>query len=110
MQRRWRRCGSASLWSFRPASRASPTVAGLGADSKPFLWLAAAGKSTLPVHLAFRAENRAQVDAFYRAAIAAGGKDNGAPVVRAIYHPDHYGAFAVDADGTNSEACCHTPE
>lgn len=85
-------------------------VAGLGADGKPFLWLADAGKTTPRVHLAFRAETRAQVDAFHRAAVAAGGRDNGAPGLRPQYHPDYYGAFVLDADGHNIEAVCRHPE
>lgn len=88
----------------------SVDVAGLGADGKPFFWLANAGKTTPRVHLAFRAENRAQVDAFYAAALAAGGTDNGAPGPRPIYHPNYYGAFVLDADGHNIEAVCHSPE
>jgi len=88
----------------------SVDVAGLGADGKPFFWLANAGKTTPRVHLAFRAENRAQVDAFYEAAIAAGGVDNGAPGPRPMYHPNYYGAFVLDADGHNIEAVCHSPE
>lgn len=88
----------------------SVDVAGLGADGKPFFWLADAGKTSPRIHIAFRAENRAQVDAFYEAAIAAGGKDNGAPGLRPIYHKDYYGAFVLDADGHNIEAVCHKPE
>lgn len=61
-------------------------------------------------HLAWRAENRAQVDAFYKAAIAAGGKDNGAPGLRPHYHPNYYGAFVIDLEGNNIEAVCHLPE
>jgi len=88
----------------------SVDVAGLGADGKPFFWLADAGKTTPRVHLAFRAENRAQVDAFHAAALAAGATDNGAPGPRPIYHPNYYGAFVRDADGHNIEAVCHSPE
>jgi len=62
-----------------------------------------------PMHVAFTAETRAQVDAFYAAAIAAGGKDNGAPGPRPHYHPDYYGAFVIDPDGVNVEAVCHRP-
>jgi catechol 2,3-dioxygenase-like lactoylglutathione lyase family enzyme len=87
----------------------SVDVAGLGADGKPFLWLANAGKTTPRVHLAFRAETRAQVDAFFKAAIAAGGTDNGPPGLRPMYHPNYYGAFVLDADGHNIEAVCHAP-
>jgi catechol 2,3-dioxygenase-like lactoylglutathione lyase family enzyme len=85
-------------------------VAGLGADGKPFLWISGGGKTSPHTHVAIRAENRAQVDAFYAAAIAAGGKDNGGPGLREMYHPNYYGAFVLDADGHNIEACCHHPE
>jgi catechol 2,3-dioxygenase-like lactoylglutathione lyase family enzyme len=85
-------------------------AAGFGAAGKPFFWLAGAGKATPPLHIAFAAGNRAEVDAFYKAAIAAGGKDNGSPGVRAHYHPNYYGAFVLDADGNNVEAVCHKPE
>jgi catechol 2,3-dioxygenase-like lactoylglutathione lyase family enzyme len=85
-------------------------AAGFGADGKPFFWLAGGGKTTPHVHLAFGANNRAEVDAFYKAAIAAGGKDNGPPGIRADYHPNYYGAFVLDPDGHNIEAVCHKPE
>jgi catechol 2,3-dioxygenase-like lactoylglutathione lyase family enzyme len=68
------------------------------------------GKVTPGVHVAFAAGNRADVDAFYQAAIAAGGKDNGPPGLRTHYHPTYYGAFVLDADGNNVEAVCHMPE
>ena len=61
-------------------------------------------------HVAFTAPDRATVDAFYAAAIAAGGKDNGAPGLRPKYHPNYYGAFVFDPDGINVEAVCHKPE
>jgi catechol 2,3-dioxygenase-like lactoylglutathione lyase family enzyme len=85
-------------------------VAGLGADGKPFLWISGGGKTSPHTHVAIRAETRAQVDAFHAAALAAGGTDNGAPGLRPMYHPDYYGAFVLDADGHNLEACCHHPE
>ncbi|HEY6463937.1 MAG TPA: hypothetical protein VIY73_27395 [Polyangiaceae bacterium] len=59
------------------------------------------------VHVCFTAKDRAEVDAFHRAALAAGGKDNGAPGIRAEYHPRYYGAFVIDPDGHNVEACLH---
>lgn len=59
------------------------------------------------LHLAFTAENRAQVDAFYRAALAAGGKDNGAPGLRPHYHANYYAAFVIGPDGHNVEVVCH---
>jgi len=61
------------------------------------------------LHLAFVAENRQQVDAFYRAALAAGGKDNGAPGVRPQYNANYYAAFVIGPDGHNIEAVCHEP-
>ena len=59
------------------------------------------------LHLAFKAENRQQVDAFYRAAMEAGGKDNGAPGVCPEYHASYYAAFVLDPDGHNIEVVCH---
>jgi catechol 2,3-dioxygenase-like lactoylglutathione lyase family enzyme len=58
-------------------------------------------------HLCWRAPNRSAVDAFYKAALAAGGRDNGAPGLRAHYHPNYYGAFVIDLEGNNIEAVCH---
>ena len=58
----------------------------------------------------FTARSRAEVDAFYEAAMKAGGKDNGKPGIRAHYHPDYYGAFVFDPDGNNIEAVCHAPK
>jgi len=61
-----------------------------------------------PAHVCFVAASRAQVDAFHKAALAAGGRDNGAPGIRAQYHPNYYGAFVLDPDGNNVEAVIHT--
>ncbi len=84
-------------------------MAGFGCE-KPFFWLVGT-ELTRPIqHIAFRAETRAEVDAFYEAAIAAGGRDNGGPGVREMYHPDYYGAFVFDPEGHNIEAVCHKPE
>lgn len=66
-----------------------------------------AERPSSPIHLAFTAETREQVRAFHAAALAAGGRDNGAPGLRPRYHPDYYGAFALDPDGHNIEAVCH---
>ena len=62
-----------------------------------------------PLHLAFTAENRQQVDAFYRAALEAGGKDNGEPGLRPNYSPNYYAAFVIGPDGHNIEVVCHEP-
>jgi catechol 2,3-dioxygenase-like lactoylglutathione lyase family enzyme len=82
---------------------------GLGAQGKPSLWLFASTVKPVPLHLAFTAESRAQVDAFHAAALAAGGKDNGGPGLRPHYHPNYYGAFVLGPDGHNVEAVCHRP-
>lgn len=80
--------------------------AGFGVAGKPDFWIGT-GKPTDKLHVAFSARGRAEVRAFHDAAIAAGGKDNGPPGVRAMYHPSYYGAFVHDPDGHNIEAVCH---
>jgi catechol 2,3-dioxygenase-like lactoylglutathione lyase family enzyme len=80
-----------------------------GPDGKPDFWLGSEGKTTPHVHVCFAAESRAAVDAFYAAAMAAGGRDNGPPGIRAHYHPNYYGAFVLDPEGHNIEAVCHKP-
>jgi catechol 2,3-dioxygenase-like lactoylglutathione lyase family enzyme len=82
-------------------------IVGIGRDRKGELWLAPTGLQTPPTHIAFLAASRAEVDAFYVAAIAAGGQDNGAPGLRPHYHATYYGAFVLDPDGHNIEAVCH---
>jgi catechol 2,3-dioxygenase-like lactoylglutathione lyase family enzyme len=82
----------------------------LGKDGRPQFWIGVHGIPPGPIHIAFAAENREQVRAFHRAALAAGGRDNGAPGIRTKYHPDYYGAFVFDPDGHNIEAVCHIPE
>ncbi len=75
-----------------------------------WLWLSKASTKPMPLHIAFTATKRSQVDEFYERAIAAGGKDNGAPGIRAHYHPNYYGAFVFGPDGHNIEVVCHSPE
>jgi catechol 2,3-dioxygenase-like lactoylglutathione lyase family enzyme len=82
---------------------------GLGVAPKADFWLHEGTPQTPRLHVAFRADNRAQVDAFYRAALAAGGKDNGPPGLRPHYHANYYGAFVFDPDGHNIEVVCHEP-
>ncbi|WP_374343318.1 VOC family protein [Phenylobacterium sp.] len=82
---------------------------GYGAEMKPFFWFGTGGPPTAGVHVAFTAKDRATVDAFYAAAMAAGGRDNGPPGIRAHYHPTYYGAFVLDPDGHNVEAVCPAP-
>jgi catechol 2,3-dioxygenase-like lactoylglutathione lyase family enzyme len=85
-------------------------AAGFGADGKPWFWIESDGRPVQGrLHIALRAGDRATVDAFHAAALAAGATDNGAPGVRAIYHPDYYGAYVLDPDGNNIEAVCHLP-
>jgi len=83
---------------------------GFGAEGKPFFWIGDGKPPQGAAHIAFTAADRATVDAFYRAAVAAGGTDNGGPGLRPHYHPDYYGAFVIDPDGNNIEAVCHAPE
>ena len=86
----------------------APAV-GFGANGKPDLWFGAEGAMNKPVHIAILAKDRATVDAFYKAAMAAGGRDNGPPGIRPHYHANYYGAFVLDPDGHNIEAVCHAP-
>ena len=91
-------------------TEAGGTAHGFGSDGKPFFWIGDNERVGEGSHVAFEARTRADVDAFYRAALAAGGVDNGAPGIRPHYHPNYYGAFVHDPDGINVEAVCHRPE
>jgi catechol 2,3-dioxygenase-like lactoylglutathione lyase family enzyme len=82
---------------------------GFGPKDAPALWMAK-GKPNGPVHIAFAAKDRAAVQAFYAAALPAGGKDNGKPGLRPEYHANYYGGFVKDPDGNNIEAVCHQEE
>lgn len=86
-----------------------PYGVGIGQGGKPSLWLHEAREQPARLHIAFVAATRADVDAFHAAALAAGGKDNGAPGLRPHYHPNYYGAFVIGPDGHNVEAVCHRP-
>jgi len=92
-----------------PSSIVPDGAMGLGVPPTPDFWVAGGKPNVPPLHVAFRAENRAQVDAFYKAALAAGGRDNGPPGPRPHYHANYYGAFVLDPDGHNIEAVCHDP-
>lgn len=90
---------------------------GYGVGHKPFFWLSSDSRHATPpgprgagIHIAFEAESRAAVDAFHAAAMAQGGRDNGAPGIRPHYHPAYYAAFVIDPDGVNVEAVCQKPE
>jgi catechol 2,3-dioxygenase-like lactoylglutathione lyase family enzyme len=82
----------------------------IGRDGKGQFWFGSFGASPGPIHIAFAARTREQVRAFHAAALAAGGTDNGAPGIRANYHPHYYGAFVIGPDGHNLEAVCHDAE
>ena len=99
--------GYALIMELPASVTGSADVAGFGEPPKPDFWIASGGPNKPPVHIAFRVSSRATVDAFYRAAIAAGGTDNGPPGLRPHYHPNYYGAFVRDPDGHNIEAVCH---
>jgi len=103
--------GYGVLREFTAADNIGYVGVGLGKDGKPDFWIGAALNEAMtpsgPIHLAFVAADRATVDAFYQAALAAGAKDNGAPGPRPHYHPGYYGAFVIDPAGNNLEAVCH---
>jgi catechol 2,3-dioxygenase-like lactoylglutathione lyase family enzyme len=82
-------------------------VLGYGVAPKPDFWTVDGTPNEPRLHIAFRAENRKQVDEFYKAALEAGGRDNGPPGPRPQYHENYYGAFVLDPDGHNIEAVCH---
>jgi catechol 2,3-dioxygenase-like lactoylglutathione lyase family enzyme len=93
------------------------TWCGFGRNKKPDFWIGQGVTKyqkpeqvalITPVHVSFSAKSRADVEAFHKAALAAGGRDNGAPGIRKVYHPNYYGAFVLDPDGHNVEAVVHT--
>jgi catechol 2,3-dioxygenase-like lactoylglutathione lyase family enzyme len=100
--------GYALIMEVQQNENDSP-AAGFGANGKPDFWIGGEGGLNRHIHIAIVAKDRAAVDAFYRAALAAGGKDNGAPGLRPHYHANYYGAFVLDPDGHNIEAVCHAP-
>ncbi len=97
------------LYGFDASVTGFDSVASSGEAGKSVFWIAHGEANTPQVHVAFRADTRQKVDAFYEAALGAGGRNNGAPGLRPHYHPDYYGAFVLDPDGHNIEAVCHTP-
>ena len=111
--------GYTLIMEVRQDEHDSP-AAGFGKSGKPDFWIGghkrvyarlrrALGGLNRAMHIAIATENRATVDAFHRAALAAGGKDNGKPGLRPHYHANYYGAFVLDPDGHNIEAVCHAP-
>jgi catechol 2,3-dioxygenase-like lactoylglutathione lyase family enzyme len=101
--------GYQTLAEFPAEMTGSTDVAGFGVPPKPDFWIARGSPNVPPIHIAFRVDSRTLVEAFYRAALAAGGRDNGAPGPRPHYHEHYFGAFVLDPDGHNIEAVCHSP-
>jgi catechol 2,3-dioxygenase-like lactoylglutathione lyase family enzyme len=105
--------GLSLLMEFPASVTGSTDVAGFGSPESskqglsPEFWLARGSPGSVPVHVAFRVPNRNLVDTFHKAALTAGGRDNGAPGLRPHYHPNYYGAFVLDPDGHNIETVCH---
>lgn len=108
--------GAVTVMEVTPEESGDYHGIGYGTEGKPTFWLsnhvrgsAGADQRGTGIHIAFVAPDRACVDAFYAAAIAHGGRDNGPPGLRTHYHPNYYAAFVFDPDGFNVEAVCHTP-
>ena len=102
--------GYSLLMEVAASEAGSQDFAGFGVSPKPDFWIGSGAPNFPPVHVAFRVSSRRLVNAFYESALAAGARDNGAPGIRAHYHPNYYGAFVLDPDGHNIEAVCHDPE
>jgi len=100
--------GGQLLATIPPEFTDGVPVTGYGRDRAVF-WLAEGPAQAPSVHVALSARTRAEVDAFYKAGLAAGGRDNGGPGLRPHYHKHYYGAFLLDPDGNNIEAVCHLP-
>jgi catechol 2,3-dioxygenase-like lactoylglutathione lyase family enzyme len=100
--------GVKRLFDVPPEHSGGVSATGYG-DDDTWFWIAEQNPTRGMLHVAIRAADRASVDAFHSEALAAGGRDNGAPGLRPHYHPDYYGAFVLDPDGHNIEAVCHQP-
>lgn len=101
--------GLAELLLPPPEGNGGAVVVGFLAHDETSFWIEEGQAERPPLHIAFRADDRGRVDAFHAAALAAGGRDNGAPGLRPSYHAHYYGAFVLDPDGNNVEAVCHGP-
>jgi catechol 2,3-dioxygenase-like lactoylglutathione lyase family enzyme len=108
--------GVVKVMEVTPEESGGYHAIGYGMEGKPSFWLSndiqkigAGGQRGTGIHIAFAAADRASVGAFYAAAIAHGGSDNGPPGIRSHYHPNYYAAFVFDPDGFNLEAVCHAP-
>jgi len=102
--------GIAAIMTVTPEQTGKGTAVGYGKDGNPFFWIGDGERVGEGTHIALTADTRAEVDAFYRAAIAAGGTDHGAPGLRDHYGPNYYAAFVLDPGGVNLEAVCHAPQ
>ncbi|WP_242107089.1 VOC family protein [Luteimonas aquatica] len=102
--------GVVPILEVTPEMSGGDAHVGYGSSGKPWFWIGSGQALRGRMHVAIAAGSRAQVDAFHAAALAAGGRDNGAPGLRPHYHPHYYGAFVLDPDGHNIEAVCHAPE
>jgi catechol 2,3-dioxygenase-like lactoylglutathione lyase family enzyme len=100
--------GYALIMEIGQTENDSP-AAGFGVGGKPDFWIGGEGGLNRPLHVAIATKDRASVDAFFKAALAAGGEDNGPPGLRPHYHTNYYAAFVLDPDGHNVEAVCHAP-
>lgn len=98
-----RRCYAAALAALHAGELSADGAFAYGPPGSAHLWIRE-GRSSAPLHIAITAPSREHVDAFHRAALAAGGRDNGAPGLRPLYHPAYYAAFVLDPDGNNIEA------
>ncbi len=101
--------GISLLMEVTPEQTGGSSHAGFGSNGKPYFWIGDGKAPQGTAHVAFVASSRELVAAFYEAALAAGGKDNGGPGLRPHYHANYYGAFVLDPDGNNIEAVCHLP-
>ncbi|MBH9577246.1 VOC family protein [Inhella proteolytica] len=101
--------GHSRLVELPPRPGAHAGSAGFCHEDGSDFWIGPGVALTPPLHIAFRVPSRAAVDDFHRAALAAGGRDHGAPGLRPQYHPNYYGAYVLDPDGHNIEAVCHEP-
>jgi catechol 2,3-dioxygenase-like lactoylglutathione lyase family enzyme len=101
--------GITLLKEFKLSEDGADGYAGFGRE-RPQFWIGTGTALKGRLHVAFAAANRQEVDAFYKAALAAGGRDNGAPGLRPHYHEKYYGGFVFDPDGHNIEAVTYVPE
>lgn len=84
-------------------------ICAFGPENNPTFWIIESKQQYTPRHTAFTAISHGAVEAFFENALENGGKDNGAPGLRPMYHENYYGAFVIDPDGNNVEAVCHAP-